>query len=100
MRRPRPPRGCQAIGKKKPVSTKLVFLKAVINDMLVPLTTLWHTAFKIAVPAKQSFVKLVTFPSIRDLHMALIIPYLYHFITKLCRQHAQVIKNHANKNIR
>jgi hypothetical protein len=36
----------------------------------------------------------------RDLHVALKIPYLYDFITKLCRQQAEVIQNHQNPNVR
>jgi hypothetical protein len=36
----------------------------------------------------------------RDLHMAFKIPYLYDFVTKLCRQQATVTLNHANVNIR
>jgi hypothetical protein len=29
-----------------------------------------------------------------------IIPYVYDFITKLCRQQAEVILNHDNENVR
>jgi hypothetical protein len=36
----------------------------------------------------------------RDLHMAFKIPYVYDFITKLCRQQAEVIQNHDNENVR
>jgi len=34
------------------------------------------------------------------LHMAFKIPYLYDFVTELCRQQATVILNHENVNIR
>jgi hypothetical protein len=37
---------------------------------------------------------------VRDLHMALKIPYVYDYITKLCRQQTEVIQNHDNKNLR
>jgi len=37
---------------------------------------------------------------IRDLHMAFKIPYLYDFVTKLCRKQATVILSHENANIR
>jgi hypothetical protein len=37
---------------------------------------------------------------IRDLHMAFNIPYVYDYITKLCRQQAGVIQNHDNENVR
>jgi hypothetical protein len=36
----------------------------------------------------------------RDLHMAFKLPYIYAYITKLCRQHAEVIQNHENENVR
>jgi hypothetical protein len=33
----------------------------------------------------------------RDLHKVLKLPHLYDYITKLCRQQAEVIQNHDNK---
>jgi hypothetical protein len=38
--------------------------------------------------------------AVRDLHMAFKIPYVYDYITKLCRQQAEVIQNHDNENVR
>jgi hypothetical protein len=35
-----------------------------------------------------------------DLHIAFKIPYVYDYITKLCRQHREVIQNHDNENVR
>jgi hypothetical protein len=35
---------------------------------------------------------------VRDLHLAFKIPYVYDYITKLCRRHAEVILNHENPN--
>jgi hypothetical protein len=35
----------------------------------------------------------------RVLHMAFKIPYVYDFITKLCRRQAEVIQNHDNENV-
>jgi hypothetical protein len=32
--------------------------------------------------------------------MALKLPYIYDYITKLCRQQAEVIQNHENENVR
>jgi hypothetical protein len=32
----------------------------------------------------------------RDMHDAFQIPFIYDYITKLCRQQAQVIQNHEN----
>jgi hypothetical protein len=37
---------------------------------------------------------------IRELHVAFKMPYVYDFITKLCRQQAEVIQNHTNPNVR
>jgi hypothetical protein len=37
---------------------------------------------------------------VRDLHVAFKIPYIYDFITKLCRQQAEVIQNDENENVR
>jgi hypothetical protein len=38
--------------------------------------------------------------SVRDMHVAFQIPYVYGYITKLCRQQAEVIQNHENENVR
>jgi hypothetical protein len=37
---------------------------------------------------------------VRDLHTAFKILYVYDFITKLCKQKAEVIQNHHNPNVR
>jgi hypothetical protein len=37
---------------------------------------------------------------VRDLHLAFQIPFVYDYIIKLCRQQAEVIKNHDNENVR
>jgi hypothetical protein len=37
--------------------------------------------------------------SVRDLHVGFQIPYMYDFITKLCRQQAEGIQNHDNENV-
>jgi hypothetical protein len=37
---------------------------------------------------------------VRDLHLAFQIQYIHDYITKLCRQQAEVIQNHDNKNVR
>jgi hypothetical protein len=40
------------------------------------------------------------FSRFRELHVAFQIPYIYDYITKLCRQEAEVIQNHENANCR
>jgi hypothetical protein len=39
-------------------------------------------------------------PPIRDLHMAFKISCVYDYITKLCRQQAEVIQNDDNEKVR
>jgi hypothetical protein len=46
---------------------------------------------------------IVTFPRhtpVRDLHMAFPITFIYDYITKFCRQQAEVIQTHVNENVR
>jgi hypothetical protein len=38
--------------------------------------------------------------SIRDMHMAFKLPYIYDYVTKFCRQQAEVIQNLENANVR
>jgi hypothetical protein len=37
---------------------------------------------------------------VRYLHTAFSLPYLYDYVTKLSRQQAEVIQNHANEHVR
>jgi hypothetical protein len=37
---------------------------------------------------------------VRELHLAFKIPYVYDYITKLCRTQAEVILNHVNPSVR
>jgi hypothetical protein len=37
---------------------------------------------------------------VRELHVAFQVLYIYDYITKLCRQQAEVIQNHENVNVR
>jgi hypothetical protein len=37
--------------------------------------------------------------SVRDIHVAFLIPYVYDYITKLRRKQAEVIQIHENENI-
>jgi hypothetical protein len=38
--------------------------------------------------------------SVRDMHVAFQIPYVYDYITKLCRRQAEIIHNHEIENVR
>jgi hypothetical protein len=44
--------------------------------------------------------KVSRWTPVRELHMAFQVPYIYDYITKLCREQAEVIQNHENPNIR
>jgi hypothetical protein len=37
--------------------------------------------------------------SVPDLHLVFKIPYVYHYITKVCREQAEVIQYHDNENV-
>jgi hypothetical protein len=36
---------------------------------------------------------------VRDMHVDFHVPYVYDFITKLCRRQAEIINNHENENV-
>jgi hypothetical protein len=38
--------------------------------------------------------------SVRDMHVAFQIPYVYKYITKSCMQQAEVVRNHESGNVR
>jgi hypothetical protein len=38
--------------------------------------------------------------SIRDMHVAFLVSYVYDYVTKLCRRQAEIIHNHENENVR
>jgi hypothetical protein len=37
---------------------------------------------------------------IHKLHMSFQVPYIYDYVTKLCRQQSEVIQNHESANVR
>jgi hypothetical protein len=37
---------------------------------------------------------------VREMHTAFHLPYVYDYMTKLCRQQAEVFLNHDNENVR
>jgi hypothetical protein len=53
---------------------------------------------KIAAPTKQGSPHHWKFSG-RDLHTAFSLPYVYVYITKLCRQQAEVIQNRENEHV-
>jgi hypothetical protein len=71
--------------------------------MPAPPGNLRQPSFETAAPAEQGEHTIRNYPRrtpTRVLHMAFKIPYVYDFITELCRQQAEVIQNHDNENVR
>jgi hypothetical protein len=61
-----------------------------------------HPSFEISAPAKQVLRTIGMFPRRTptcELHVDFKISYLYDFMTKLCRQQAEVIRNYDNENV-
>jgi hypothetical protein len=57
---------------------------------------------KLQRPQNKAHRNIGTFPkfiSVRDLHTVFNLPYVYDFITKLCRQQAEAIQNHENEHV-
>jgi hypothetical protein len=62
-----------------------------------------HLSLKIAGHAKKilrTFGNFVGCTPVRDLHTVFNFPYVYDYITKLCRQQAEILQNHENDHIR
>jgi hypothetical protein len=60
-------------------------------------------SLKIAAPAKKVLRTIGNFPrctSVRDLHTAFNLPYVYDYITKFCRQQTEFIQNYENEHVR
>jgi hypothetical protein len=62
-----------------------------------------HLPLKIAAPAKQGsphrwiFFKVHSGPRFAT---AFDLPYVYDYVTKLCKQQAEIIQNHENEHVR
>jgi hypothetical protein len=55
---------------------------------------------EIAETAKHTIGNFPKHTPIRDMHKAFHIPYVYDYITKSCRQQAEVIQTHQNAIVR
>jgi hypothetical protein len=51
-------------------------------------------------PTRGYITRIKVRTSVRDLHIAFKIPYVYDYITKLGRQQTEVIQNYDNENVR
>jgi hypothetical protein len=65
----------------------------VADTHLIKLQHLQNKVFRI-------IGKFPRYAPIRDMHISFQIPYVYDFITKLCRQQAQVIQHHEIIHVR
>jgi hypothetical protein len=87
---------------------KLTLHRALIRSVMTYACPTWESEAKnhlLKLQRLQNKVLHTTgiFPrhtSVRDMHVAFQIPYIYGYITKLCRKQAEVIQNHENENIR
>jgi hypothetical protein len=62
-----------------------------------------HLPLKFAAPTRQGSPHRWKFSVVHtgpDLHTTFTLPYVYDYITKLCRQEAEVIRNHGNEYVR
>jgi hypothetical protein len=86
---------------------KLTIMKALIRSVMTYACPAWEFAaeshlLKLQRLQNQFLRTIGNFPrriSVRDIHVAFQIPYVYDFITKLCRQQAEIIQNHDNENV-
>jgi hypothetical protein len=87
---------------------KLTLDKALIRSVMTYACPAWEFAAECHLLKLQRLQNKVLrtigkFPrrtSVRDMHEAFNIPYVYDYITKSCRQQAEVIQNHENENVR
>jgi hypothetical protein len=86
---------------------KLTLHKALIRSVMTYACPAWEFATESRLLKLQRLQNKVlrnigSFPRrtpVRDIHVAFQIPYVYDYITKSCRQQAEVIQNHENENV-
>jgi hypothetical protein len=87
---------------------KLTLHKAPIRSVMTYVCSSWkftaeNHLLKLQRLRNKVLHTIGSFPrstSIRDMHVAFQIPYVYDYITKSCRQQAEVIQKHKNENVR
>jgi hypothetical protein len=99
-----------ALFKSERLSTniKLTFHKALIRSVITQACSTWEFApdtHLIKLQRLQDKVHRTTgnFPSctpVCKMQMGFHLPYVHDYMTKLCRQEAEVILNHDNENVR
>jgi hypothetical protein len=93
--------------EKLSVKTKMTLYKALIRSKMTYACPAWETAavthlMKLERLQKKVFRVIGGIPRrtpIRYMHTDFQIPYVYDYITKICRKQAEVIQNHDNENV-
>jgi hypothetical protein len=88
-------------------NNKVTFHKALNKSVITHACPTWELVADTCLLKLQSLQNMVlyttgNFPrcrSVRDLHTAFNLPYVYDYTTKLYRQQAEVIQNHENENV-
>jgi hypothetical protein len=86
---------------------KLTNLKALIRPVMTYACPAWKLAadtyfLKLQRLQNKVLHTIENFPRctpVRDLNTTFSLPYVYDYITKLCRQQTEVIQNHENEHI-
>jgi hypothetical protein len=87
---------------------KLTLHKALASSVMTYACTAWEFAAESHLLKLQRLQNNVLWTisnipmrtPVRDAHVAFQMPYVYDYLTKSCRQQAEVIKNHENENVR
>jgi hypothetical protein len=95
-------------GERLSANIKLTLHKALIRCVMTYAIPAWEFAadthlMKLQCLQNKVLRTIGSFPRrtpVLDLHMAFEIPFVYDYITKLCRQQVEVIQNHDNENVR
>jgi hypothetical protein len=92
------------------LSTNIKFTlhKALIKSAMTYVCPAWEFAaethlLKLQLVQNKVLRTIGNFPthtSIRDMHLAFQVQYVYGYITTLCRRQAEIIHNHENENVR
>jgi hypothetical protein len=93
--------------KRLNTNIKLTLHKALIRSVMTYACTAWEFAAITHLLKFQCLQNKVirTFENfsrhtpVRELHKAFNIPYMYYYITKLCRQQEKIIQNHGSDNV-
>jgi hypothetical protein len=94
--------------KRLNVNVKLIVYRALIRSIMTYACPTWEFAADTHFMKMQhlqnrvlrAIGKLDRRAPVHDLHMAFKIPYVYDYVTTLCRRLAEVILNHENPNVR